>query len=174
MACTRSTSPCGWCAGEARTRNTCRQPRLVRRAVHLLVSLRKTMRKTSRPAKGVVPMSPSSTLICAWLTGSHHRLISGGVRGRLTVPPILTMCRCAAQCVHVASAGEREVEDKEWQWQGCEERRLPGLDRHRQENAPFMTTRAAASRPKCPKREGETPAPMATALGKEPDVDCAQ
>ena len=25
---------------------------------------------------------------------------------------------------------------KEWQWQGCEERRLPGLDRHRQENAP--------------------------------------
>ena len=104
-------------------------------------------------------------LICSWLAGSHHRLISGGVRGRLTVPPILTMCRCAAQCVHVASAGEREVEDKEWQWQGCEERRLPGLDRHRQENAPFMTTRAAASRPKRPKREGETP-PWQQPLGK--------
>ena len=58
--------------------------------------------------------------------------------------------------VHVASAGEREVEDKEWQWQGGEERRLPGLDRNRQENAPFMTTRAAASRPKRPKREDET------------------
>ena len=121
--------------------------------------------KTSRPAKGVVPMTPSSTLICAWLAGSHHRLISGGVRGRLTVPPILTMCRCAAQCVHVASAGEREVEDKEWQWQGCEERRLPGLDRNRQENAPFMTTRAAASRPKRPKREDETH-PSETAWGK--------